>query len=458
MVLIQENLRIAEITLLLLYDVRRYVHFEVYNSKPPSFFIIFIKSSNHDYHVYQTTGTAPLHVPLIIDSREEPGQKSFKVVSPYTNKVCWTVASATPADAVRAVETVQKAFPAWSNTKPIFRRDILFKAADILESRLEENGEFMRTEMESDVPSSTGLSFRWQFACCVILLLGLLLSVVAFQLLKQKGRARSYIENPWERSWGFLLGCFNLISTRAEDAAAVVPSMIEHPAIRKVNFTGSTAVGRKVASFCGQHLKPCLMELGGKNSAIVCEDANMEIAAWVVLMGAFLNSGQTCMATDRIISHSAIADNFKSTVKRLLTENSFAQLWALVSMASKARATEIITSALSAGAEVVHGVFHDTAISQPDSDVSKVSMAPVILGNGVSSYLTLNGFDQALAFLQQLAQNQAVCLMNVCVLRETVKIISPLGNLLVDHAVVKVYGLWTRHPNSQVSEVQRSSG
>jgi acyl-CoA reductase-like NAD-dependent aldehyde dehydrogenase len=67
------------------------------------------------------------------------------------------------------------------------------------------------------------------------------------------------------------------------------------------------------------------------------------------------------MATDRIISHSSIPDNLKNTVKRLLNENSFAPPPTLVSMASKARVTEIITSALSAGAEVVHGVFHDTA-------------------------------------------------------------------------------------------------
>lgn len=65
--------------------------------------------------------------------------------------------------------------------------------------------------------------------------------------------------------------------------------MIEHPAVRKVNFTGSTAVGRIIARACGQNLKPCLMELGGKNSAIVCADANVETAVRGVLAGALLN-------------------------------------------------------------------------------------------------------------------------------------------------------------------------
>lgn len=65
--------------------------------------------------------------------------------------------------------------------------------------------------------------------------------------------------------------------------------MIEHPAVRKINFTGSTAVGRKIARACGQNLKPCLMELGGKNSSIVCADADLNTAVQGVLAGAFLN-------------------------------------------------------------------------------------------------------------------------------------------------------------------------
>lgn len=65
--------------------------------------------------------------------------------------------------------------------------------------------------------------------------------------------------------------------------------MIEHPAVRKINFTGSTNVGRKIARACGQNLKPCLMELGGKNSSIVCADADLQTAVQGVLAGAFLN-------------------------------------------------------------------------------------------------------------------------------------------------------------------------
>lgn len=88
---------------------------------------------------------------------------------------------------------------------------------------------------------------------------------------------------------GLPAGCLNLISCRPQDAPEVVNTMIEHPAMRKVNFTGSTVVGRKIARACGENLKPCLMELGGKNSAIVCADANIETAVKGVLAGALLN-------------------------------------------------------------------------------------------------------------------------------------------------------------------------
>lgn len=98
--------------------------------------------------------SSPIVVPLIIDGKEEQGTSTFDVVSPYTNKTCWSAASATPEDAVRAVEAAEAAFPAWSQTKPIVRRDILLKAAGILEARLEQNAAYMRTEMGADVGAS----------------------------------------------------------------------------------------------------------------------------------------------------------------------------------------------------------------------------------------------------------------------------------------------------------------
>lgn len=118
----------------------------------------------------QTTATNGNHgsfgivVPLIINGKEESTSATFDVISPYTNDVCWTAAAATPQDAIKAVEAAEAAFTGWSTTKPTARRDILLKAADILESRLEELAEIMRTEMGADVGASqffvTPLSIR----------------------------------------------------------------------------------------------------------------------------------------------------------------------------------------------------------------------------------------------------------------------------------------------------------
>lgn len=89
-------------------------------------------------------------------------------------------------------------------------------------------------------------------------------------------------------------GVLNMIYHRPSDAAAVTNALIEHPAIKKINFTGSTMVGSIITSKAGKELKPVLMELGGKASAIVCEDANLELAALQCALGAFLHAGQIC--------------------------------------------------------------------------------------------------------------------------------------------------------------------
>ena len=88
---------------------------------------------------------------------------------------------------------------------------------------------------------------------------------------------------------GLPAGVLNIIFSNPSQAPEVVNAMIEHPAVKKVNFTGSANTGRKVARACGQNLKPCLMELGGKNSAIILPDANLEKAAKACIAGSFLN-------------------------------------------------------------------------------------------------------------------------------------------------------------------------
>lgn len=103
-----------------------------------------------------TTTETGFTVPLLINGREETTPRTFPVMSPYTNKPIWVASAATPQDAIRAVDAASAAFPAWSQTKPTVRRDILLKVADLLEARLDTNAEYMRQEMGADVGASAG--------------------------------------------------------------------------------------------------------------------------------------------------------------------------------------------------------------------------------------------------------------------------------------------------------------
>jgi acyl-CoA reductase-like NAD-dependent aldehyde dehydrogenase len=92
---------------------------------------------------------------------------------------------------------------------------------------------------------------------------------------------------------GFPPGVVNLIQHRPEDAQEINTTMIAHPAIRKVTFTGSTRVGSIIAATAAQNLKPALMELGGKCPLIILEDADLEAAAQAAIIGAFDNVGRS---------------------------------------------------------------------------------------------------------------------------------------------------------------------
>ncbi len=101
-------------------------------------------------------------------------------------------------------------------------------------------------------------------------------------------------------------GVVNLIHGRGEEVGA---ALVRHRDVQLVSFTGSAAVGREIASVCGQNLKRVSLELGGKNAQIVMEDADLDLAAEGALWGAFGTTGQRCTATSRLIVHRDVAKN-----------------------------------------------------------------------------------------------------------------------------------------------------
>ncbi|CAG8282762.1 unnamed protein product [Penicillium nalgiovense] len=399
-----------------------------------------------------------LTVPLLINGHEETTPNTFPVTSPYTNSTIWTASAATPQDAIRAVEGADAAFPSWSQTKPTVRRDILLKAADILEARLDTNAEYMRQEMGADVGASAGfvvplgvrmlrevasritsicgsvpvVETEGQSAIIYKEAMGVILGIVPWNapyvfgirsaacalaagnttiLKSSELTPRCYwaIGRAFEDA-GLPAGCLNIIHCAPQDAPEVVNAMIEHDAVRKINFTGSTAVGRKIARACGQNLKPCLMELGGKNSSIVCQDADLHTAVQGVLAGAFLNSGQICMATDRILVHSSILPAFTEALQKALAAGAAASDLppTLVNTASKSRVEALIAHAVSAGAHFICG----SADSVPTD--SGVRMAPAVLG-GVKEDMALwqeESFASVAACMPFDSEDEAIRLAN----------------------------------------------
>jgi vanillin dehydrogenase len=109
-------------------------------------------------------------------------------------------------------------------------------------------------------------------------------------------------------------GVCNVITNAPKDAPEVVAALIGHPAVKHINFTGSTRVGRIVAEQAARQLKPVLLELGGKAPLVVLDDADLDAAVNAAAFGAFMNQGQICMSTERIVVDRKVADEF---VKKL---------------------------------------------------------------------------------------------------------------------------------------------
>lgn len=143
-------------------------------------------------------------------------------------------------------------------------------------------------------------------------------------------------------------GVLNQIQTTRTDAAEVTEQLIAHEAIRKVEFIGSAAVGRIVAQVAAKHLKPVLMELGGKCPAIVLDDADLGEAAKLCAVGAVLHHGQICFSTERIIVYEKVAEEFQRLLVAAMKEAG-SHSGAAVSQSIAQHAADVIQDAEAAG-------------------------------------------------------------------------------------------------------------
>lgn len=281
----------------------------------------------------------------------------FERINPVTGEIASSAVAMQPADMAAIAARAAAAFPAWAAQGPNARRAVLMKAADALEARKDEFVAAMMAEIgatagwamfnlglaagmvreaaaittqiageviPSDKPGCLSMALKepvgvilgiapWNApiilgvrAIAVPLACG---NAVILKASETCPRTHALIVEAFAEA-GFPEGVVNVVTNAPADAAAVVGALIDAPEVRRINFTGSTAVGRIIAQRAAAHLKPCLLELGGKAPLIVLADADLDEAVKAAAFGAYMNQGQICMSTERIIVVDAVADAF----------------------------------------------------------------------------------------------------------------------------------------------------
>lgn len=298
-------------------------------------------------------------IPLLINGQAvaATGGRSFERRDPVTGAVASTVAAASVEDALAAVAAAEAAFPAWARVAPAERRRLLNRAAEVMEARTPDFIAAAMAETGATGPwigfnVALGAGILREAAASVTLIGGEVIpankpGTLAMAVARPKGVCLGIA--PWNApvilgtralamavacgntvvlksselcpathhligqcfaEAGFPAGVVNVVSNAPEDAASVVEALIRAPAVRHVNFTGSTKVGRIIGRLAGEELKPALLELGGKAPLVVLEDADIDAAVNAAIFGCFMNQGQICMSTERVIVDDRIAETF----------------------------------------------------------------------------------------------------------------------------------------------------
>jgi acyl-CoA reductase-like NAD-dependent aldehyde dehydrogenase/ABC-type branched-subunit amino acid transport system ATPase component len=398
---------------------------------------------------------AMFDIQLLIDNenRDASGGASFSRLNPLTKTEATKAAAATAADARAAASAAASAFPIWSRTGPGERRTLLLKAADLLEARTPDfiergtretgatalwigfnvhlaagmlrEAASMTTQIAgevipSDVPGSFAMAIRQPVG--VVLAIApwnapVILGVRSIAMPLACGNtvvlkaselcpATHHLIGEVLKEAGFPAGVVNIITNAPDDAPEIVEALIAHPAVRRVNFTGSTRVGRIIAQTAAPYLKPVLLELGGKAPMVILDDADLDAAVDAAAFGAFMNQGQICMSTERLVVDDKVADAF---VAKLAAKASGLPagdptkgnvvIGSVVNAEAVKRLSELLADAQAKGAKVAAGggiegtIMQATVLDRVDSSMriyGEESFGPVV------SVVRVDGDEEAI--------------------------------------------------------------
>lgn len=334
---------------------------------------------------------------------------TFERRNPLDHSVATRAPAATVEDAKAAVEAAAQAFPIWSAMGPGQRRALLMKASQALEAK----GEAIAAAMAAETGASgIWAGFNVHLAADMLLEAAAITTQISGEVIPSNvpGNVAMAVRQPagvvlgiapWNapvilgvraistplacgntvilkgselcpathgliiealQEAGLPPGVVNFVTNAPQDAGAVVEAIVAHPALRRVNFTGSTKVGKLIAQTCAKYLKPAVLELGGKAPLVVLDDADLDAAVAAATFGAFANSGQICMSTERIVVDNAIADTFVAKLAERAKALPLGDprlgpvvLGSVVDQATVDRCNALIDDALAKGATLVCG-------------------------------------------------------------------------------------------------------
>jgi succinate-semialdehyde dehydrogenase/glutarate-semialdehyde dehydrogenase len=295
---------------------------------------------------------------LLIDGEWGPSQsgKTIPVLNPATGEQIGTVAHASHADLDRALAAAAKGFEVWRRTAAVERSKLMRKAADLIRERVDHIATLMVMEQGKPFAEARGETslapenIEWMAEegrrSYGRVIPARMPGVYQMSLREPVGVVAAF--TPWnfpinqavkKMAAALAAGCAIIIKGPEETPASVaelaraftdaglppgvvnmvfgVPAeissyLIPHPVIRKISFTGSTAVGKQLAAMAGEHMKRVTMELGGHAPAIIFDDANLEVATKVLATNKFRNAGQVCIAPTRFLVQEKVYDEFVS--------------------------------------------------------------------------------------------------------------------------------------------------
>jgi vanillin dehydrogenase len=375
---------------------------------------------------------------------------------PYTGDVVATISAGGPADATRAVDAAAAAFEAWTAVPPAEKRKLFLAAADVLESRAKEAAELMTAEtgavgpwgmfnvyfateilrevagsvtqpvgevLPTSKPGAISLSIRqpagvvasfapWN-APVILGVRSVAAPLAAGNTVVMKPSEQApltaglFLADVLQQA-GFPAGVCNVVTTAPEDAPAVAEALIADPRVRRVSFTGSTRVGRQIGELAARHLTPAVLELGGKNSVIVLDDADLDYAVNAVAFAAYSNTGQICMCADRIVVQRPVANEFTRRLAEKASKLPFGDprdpgtvIGPLISAAAATRVAGLVQEAASAGATLHAGGGPAQKTLYPPTVLSGVSPQMRIeteeIFGPVCTVLVVDNEDEAVA-------------------------------------------------------------